>query len=346
VNENASPLAVMKETVKKSRFALISYITARSYLNRIRFRSGNIESAGGATTVHRPLEESLGYIRHQFDDWIRYAGLTPERLAGKRIVEFGPGDNVGVSLRMLALGAAEAVCMDKYFPPHDTERERQIYRHIREELNGEERRRFDDAVSLEPDLRFNEKRIRYIYGKGAEDADEALPPSSVDIILSRGVLQSVDTEKCFAAMDRILKPGGLTGHKIDLRDHGMFSGNGYHPLEFLTLSDWVYQMMVRNTDRPNRLHMNYYRAKCAAYGWPAEYYRCAVIAEGYVPRDIDPYVKDLEKGIHYTDADLELVRSIRPRLTREYAALSDEDLLTGALFLVTEKPGAGGVGPS
>jgi SAM-dependent methyltransferase len=334
----------MKEALKKSRFALISYIVARSYWNRLRFRSGKIHSAGGATTVHRPLEESVGYIRHQLDDWIRYAGMTPEFLAGKRVVEFGPGDNVGVSLRMLALGAAEAVCMDKYYAPRDTERERRIYLRIREELNEGERERFDEAVELEQAVRFNEKRIRIVYGTGAEEADQALPASSVDIVFSRAVLECVDTEKCFAAMDRILKPGGIAAHKIDLRDYGIFSGNGYHPLEFLTIPAWVYSQMARDTDRPKRHHLNYYRSKCVEYGWAAEFYRCGVIAEGGVSRDLASYVKDLQKGVHYTDADIELTRRIRPRLDAAYGDLSDEDLLTSSLFLVATKPCAARTG--
>jgi hypothetical protein len=320
---------------------MITFVVLRSHWDRLRFRFGQISSASGATTVHRPLEESFDYIRHQVDDWLLYAGLTPQRLRGARVVELGPGDNVGVALRLLAMGAAEVHCLDKYFPPHDTDRERRLYQRIREDLNAEERDRFDEAVTLEPALRFNEKRLRYVYGKGSEEADQVVDSDSANIVLSRGVLQGVNAGRSLAAVHRILKPGGLTAHKIDLRDYGIFSANGHHPLEFLTLPDWLYWLMSHNADRPNRKHINFYRERCAEQGWEIRLYLCGLIVRGYTPfRDFSPYVEHLQEGVHYSQADLEMVRAIRPRLTPEFAGLTDEELMTSSIFLVANKPDA------
>jgi len=301
---------------------------------------GKIDSAGGATTVHRPVQDSLNYVNRVFQDFVTYGNLTPEIVQGRRYVEFGPGDNVGVALRFLAWGAREALCLDKYFPPHDTERERQLYIKLREQMSPAERRNFDTAVSLENKLQFNEDKIRYLYGKGAEDADEAVELRSCDLVVSRAVLQGVDNEKTFAAIDRILAPGGITLHKADLRDHGMFSGNGYHPLEFLTVSDLVYGWMTHGTDRPNRCHIDYYRRKLEQYGFQYRIYRSGLIRRGYVPVDeeIVPHKQEWQAGVDYDESYVRLIEEIRPRLRAPYRFLSDADLLTSGIFICATRP--------
>jgi hypothetical protein len=330
----------MKDLLKRSRTVLIAYILLQAWRTRKRFASGKIDSPSGATTVHRPLETSLEYVNRVFADFVRYGNLTPDQIRGKRMLEFGPGDNVGVALRFLAWGAAEVICVDKYFAPHEAERERQLYLAIRDGLNAEEKRCFDDAVSLQAGIQFNPRRTRYIHGVGAEDADGAFNDSEFDFIISRGVLQGVDLERCVRVIHKLLAPGGISLHKSDLRDHGMFSGTGHHPLEFLTISESVYRKMTEGTDRPNRAHLDDYRRLLEQYKFDYQLYRVGVISRQYIPipQDIVPHKLSLEHGVDYTDADLAMVREIRPRLHPRYHSLTDEDLLTSGLFIVCRKP--------
>ena len=69
------------------------------------------------------------------------------------------------------------------------------------------------------------------------------------------------TVEALAAYLDHLRPGGYLLHKIDLRDYGMFTKYGYHPLEFLTVPDFVYRQMVESAGQPNRYLVDYYRRK-------------------------------------------------------------------------------------
>jgi hypothetical protein len=48
----------------------------------------------------------------------------------------------------------------------------------------------------------------------------------------------------------------------------MFLKYGFHPLEFLTVSDTVYRYMVEYSGQPNRRLVDYYRRKMAQLGYP------------------------------------------------------------------------------
>ena len=50
------------------------------------------------------------------------------------------------------------------------------------------------------------------------------------------------------------------------------------------------------------------------------------------------YPTELKYGRDYSDANLQLVRSIRGRLLPRYRGLSDDDLLTAGILIVADKP--------
>ena len=52
-------------------------------------------------------------------------------------MEIGHGDNLGVALRFLAAGAAEVICLDKFYSKRDPERQREIYLALRAQLDDE-----------------------------------------------------------------------------------------------------------------------------------------------------------------------------------------------------------------
>src|SRR3989344_8004674 len=59
-----------------------------------------------------PKERSR-YSEEVFYDYFRYSGFTADFLKGKRILEIGPGENLGVALQCLAYGAEKVVCIDR-----------------------------------------------------------------------------------------------------------------------------------------------------------------------------------------------------------------------------------------
>ncbi len=103
---------------------------------------------------------------------------------------------------------------------------------------------------------------------GIEDTDSLFPPAYFDAIVSTSVLEEIyGIDVAFQKMDRLLRPGGYSIHKIDFRDYGMFTKHGFHPLEFLTVPDWAYRYMTESSGQPNRRMVNYYRGKMAELGY-------------------------------------------------------------------------------
>jgi len=331
----------LKSLCSRHKWLLVAYVIAASTRTRIRYKLGKIDSFSGSTTSTLSVEQSLGYANLVYDDFVAYGKLGPAEVRGKRFLELGPGDNVGVGLRFLADGAAQYACLDKFYSTHDLEHERQIYLALRGQLNEEQRRNFDAAVKLEPALEFNREKIYYAYGLGAQDADRVGEPGSFDFIISRGVLQEVyEIDRAFAAMDKLLKPGGKLIHKIDLRDYGTFSSAGFHPREFLTIPKPVYFLMAYDSDKSNRRMLDYYRRKVRELGYDAELYITCTVERGYqgIQQEIRPHKLKLEYGVDYFDRHREMIREVRPRLAAEFRNMSDEELLAGAVFLVAKKP--------
>ena len=117
-----------------------------------------------ASHKNRPLEKSLEYIDRIFRDYLAYSGLNSRKLEGKRVLEVGPGDNLGVALKFLAAGAAQVVSIDRFFPHRDPNRSGASSTALRETLTPAEKSRFDEAVDLSMGVRFHPEKLQYLYG--------------------------------------------------------------------------------------------------------------------------------------------------------------------------------------
>ena len=319
----------------RKRLLKSSILGAHLAVNRwawLRLALGRVASANGSTHRSWTAPRSVEYIAQVYCDYLACSGLTP---AGKRILEIGPGDNLGVALRFLAAGAAEVVAIDKFYSQRDSQQERRIYLALRNTLSLAERKLFDDAVELSQGIRYNPARLRYVYGYGIEQAGELLDGASFDAIVSRAVLEELPClDSVFSVLDRLLVSGGLQIHRVDLRDYGMFSRHGYHALEFLTVPDALYQYASKYS-RPNRLRIDYYRRKMQELGYQSQLLvtrLCGVEAE------IDPPRAALERGVDYHADQQAQIEAIRPRLLQRYRDLPSEDLLVAGMMLVARKP--------
>lgn len=324
------------------RAAYIGRLTASSFLRRLRFAMGRIESNTGSTTNALRVEDAVAYIHRTFRDYERYGGLEGGKLQGADLLEIGPGDSLGVGLLFLARGAASYTTIDKFFSERDPDNERRIYERLRQDLSPDERARFDAAVTLDGAPRFNPDKVRTIYGHGAQEAGRVLAPGSFDGIVSRAVLHEIyEAREAIEAMDAVLRPGGWMLHKIDLRDDGLFSGRGFHPLEFLTISETVYWLMAYDTDKTCRRPLPFYREIVRGLGYEARFVITGIIeTEGYkaVENPAGDGKEKLEAGVDYGPEHERLVAEIRPRLSAAFRNLDDSDLLAASVFLVARKP--------
>lgn len=328
---------MLAQLAKRSKTAIIAFKIFDNWRIKRAVAGGVAETLHGATHSRKSLEDSLAYINAQFDDYLRYGELTPENLRGLRVFELGFGDNVGVALKFLSAGAERAVCLDRFYSKRDVEHQRRIYLALRETLGYEQQRRFDQAIDLTVGIELNPDKLKCLYGTNVDEATELPEAEPFDLVISRAVIEEIyDPGPTFDAMDRLLAPGGLMLHKIDLSDYGMFSRNGMNPLTFLTIAEPIYRLMAEGSGLPNRKLKSYYQCKLAELGYDTKLLVAGVIGRG-TKGDLHPHKEVITNGVEYTDANLEFVRRIRPSLAAEFRHLPDEELLVNSIFVVARK---------
>ena len=320
----------LKSAAKRSKWLVCAANVVDDQRTRIASRNGAVSSTSGSTHGEFSLDESLAYIDAVFSDYLEYGGLGADELTGASVLELGPGDNFGVALRFLGTGVASVVAMDKFASVRDTDQQREIYAALLERMGPEERSRAAAAIDL-GELRFDPKRLRAIEGIAVEDAAAHLADERFDLIVSRAVLEHLyDLDAAFAAMDELLRPCGTMLHKVDFRDHGMFTDGGMHPLTFLTVPDRIYAWMSRNSGRPNRRLADYYRAKLGELGYASR----LLVTKPVDGEELVPHPERLE----VSGATKAALDEIRPDLLSRYRSLPDEDLATAGIFVIARKP--------
>jgi SAM-dependent methyltransferase len=325
---------------RKPKWAIVGSHLFHNFLMEARARFGFVKTDHGATHLNWSTEESVRYIRQVFADYETYGGLDTTVLHGARVLEIGPGDNLGVALLFIAHGAAEVVCLDKFFSRRETDQQIRIYRALRNTLNDQQKERFDSAVQLNDDLRFFPSRVRLVCGTGIEEADQAFPPGSFDLIVSRAVLMEVhNPDRAFAVMDRVLAPGGFSIHKVSpLNDYRMFRGNGYHPLEFLTVPEGLYCRMAAGSGKPNRRLRSYYERRLTELGYATSIQVAKVLGSSEL---LPPGTISIARGTEAHRQALAIANEIRPRLCERFRSSSDDDLIAEDLFVVGRKLSSG-----
>jgi SAM-dependent methyltransferase len=290
---------------------------------RRRLAKGDIATGSGARHASLPLIESLGYIDGIYRDYLAYAGR--DRFEGT-IAEIGPGDNFGLALRLLGDGAKAVHAIDRYASHRDPGQQAMIYRAL-SEAHG-----LQDLFNGPP----GEATLRGLTYHAGQPAEAFFRQSGLrfDAILSRAVLEHLyDPIAALDDMAAALNPGGILVHRIDLRDHGMFSGR--HPLTFLTVPERLHGAMTRGSGRPNRVQMPAWRDWLARSGLDGS---LRVTRLAGVEGEIPPTAWDDING-SMRETALGAVRAIRPRLAAGPAALDDRDLAVAGCVLVAEKSG-------
>jgi SAM-dependent methyltransferase len=327
------------KSFRRPRWLIVAANLRHNLAARWNIRRGRMESDIGATHARLSTAESVAYINRVYEDYRNYGGLLEQAIRGKRILEVGPGDNLGVALRLYAAGAAQVVCLDKFFARRDEAQQLAVYGALRDTLSAPERARFDAALSLEGSSpRFNADCVRYLYGSSAEDAVEALGADTFDFVVSRAVIWEIhETDRALDALTTVLRKGGRMVHKIACIDW-MFRDHGHHPLEFLTVPDRLYRWIAHDSGKSNRRSIAWYREKLATLGLQTRFHIVRTV--GSTRPEFAPGTFQLKRGVHYEEADLEMLREIRPRLLPRFQTLTDEDLLVEDMFVVADKPQA------
>lgn len=329
---------VWKPAAKRIKWFVILTNIGQDSLRRFGLRPDQIGQSTSLSRAESDLPSELAKIQKIYRQYLHYADWQMGMLTGKRILELGPGINIGVPLMFAADGAEHAAGLDKFVPLQEGAFYSKLYGQLRETLGQHQRANFDGAIQLSPRIALNPKRMTYVYGKDVTECVEKLGSGSYDLIVSNAVLEEMyDPTPVFEAQDHLLRPGGMMIHKIDLGDYGMFSKHGFHPLEFLTVPDWAYRWMVESSGQPNRRLVDYYRDAVAKLGYQSSIYITRILGASELR---EPKIQ-LQPGTDYSQETIRLVDQIRPDLLPRYRSLPDSELLVQGLILVARKPVAG-----
>ena len=329
-------MAGLIKNIRKIKALKIAKHILEDRISAIKLKAGRYVFHIGSTHRGFSLQESVSYINTVYDDYLRYGGLGKADLAGKNILEIGPGDNLGVALKFIAAGAAKVVCIDRIYPSRDKRQQYKIYMALRDCLGPGEKKRFDSAITLrDGKARFHDDKIKYVHGVDIKDADKVIKGENFDIIISRAALEHVyDIDSAIGVMDRYLRRGGYHMHKVDLRDHEMFTRDGYNPFFFLTIPAFTWGLMTKHCGKPNRKRADYFEKKFKELGYDYDVWITHLMTR---TDEIMPHKKQITKVIDYNSEDIKIIDMIRSGLSAEFKQLSDENLLIGGIFIVARK---------
>jgi hypothetical protein len=208
--------------------------------------------------THYALWQKLGLFRHGYMDTANYslgvfaahtecAGLRG-KLAGKTVLELGPGDSIATALIAKAYGA-RAVLLDA--GAYAT-RDLSVYKHLADSLmqKGLTLPSLDTIDSFEAFLDVCD--ARYLT-QGLASA-QTLVEQSIDFVFSQAVLEHVRRDEFLAmqrALARALRADGICSHRIDLRDH---LGGALNNLRFKEAT-WESDFFAQSGFYTNRIQM-------------------------------------------------------------------------------------------
>ena len=269
------------------------------------------ERSGRGTGAHEPAA-AAEYFARSVNDYCAQLGVEPSFFAQKRVLEYGPGDTLGVALLLYAQGASRVDCVDRFPIYRATPKSAGIYRAILDSLDGEARRRAERAF-VEPGNPWSgldPAKIEYRVTRGGLSGLRA----AYDVVLSRSVLALVSQlAETIADSAAVLKPDGVSIHKVDLSSHGL---DRNRPLDFLTWPALAYRLMYSRKGRPNR--------------WRVDHYQTLL-------RDAGLHIRKLEPTGHVSNADVEF---IRPHLDCAFRDVPADLLSWLGFWMILEHPHA------
>lgn len=132
----------------------------------------------------------------------------------------------------------------------------------------------DHATRECPNMQDRLRELRLSYLAPCDTRNLTLPAGSVDIVMSRAVLEHIPPgiiAGIFEESRRILRPGGLMLHLVDHSDHWSHRDPSITPMNFLLYPDWEFRVTYLNAQNyQNRLRHSQYVAMLRAAGFALE----------------------------------------------------------------------------
>lgn len=216
-----------------------------------------------------PASESIRAAKYDIavvDAWLNhlaaYAGMNS--LAGKSVLELGPGSDLGTGLYLLSKEASRYVAVDvnNLAPSAPLE----LYDALFSLTTSSDRNNPDTLLrELELARAGTGDRLRFVFSPKF-DLVSSVPPHSIDLVFSQAAFEHFrDFEGFLKGLDVVTKPGALLIAEVDLCTHSRWIRDK-DELNIYRYSNRMYSYLTC-PGAPNRLRPCQYRAALKENGW-------------------------------------------------------------------------------
>lgn len=216
------------------------------------------------TEITRAIDYDFSVVDHWLSAYSEYTG-NPSSLAGRTVLELGPGADLGIGLITLMLGARKYNSLDinnlvSSVPPEfyadlfKTMRSRGASNSDIETLKGE----------LSKTSQGNNDRLNYVV---RDDFDIAVfKDEGIDTVFSQAAFEHFDDiPLTFSRLGTVVRPGTCLIAEVDLNTHTRWIRD-IDPLNIYRFGDFYYDF-CRFPGSPNRLTASDYKRALEQSGW-------------------------------------------------------------------------------
>ena len=216
----------MKNIINKYFYFKIILLIFTDLIIGIKYFLGFKDTLSGSRHLNKSIDYSINYINNVFNDYCKYGDIDIKKV--RNVAELGPGDNYGVALLFKSKGAEKIDLIDKFYSSKKNDDQSKIYKKLINKSTSNDN--FNKTLTFENLI----KHINFNLGISAENYFKK-NKKKYDLIISRAVMEHLRYPiQTLKAMINSMTPNGKILHRIDLRDHGMFSSNFYE-LKFLEI---------------------------------------------------------------------------------------------------------------
>jgi len=252
--------------------------------NKIRHAVGGYRTPRpfGASQIARAVKYDFDVIDGWMECLQRYSGGKVD-LSGRRVLELGPGADLGAGLILLAGGAAKYTAVDAHNLAAAASGE--FYEKLFEELAARGNIETDiDTLRRELTLAQGGAGERLRYHCSRDFDLSVVADDSIDIIVSQAAFEHFDdVRRTIEQMSKLACPPAVLVCEIDLATHTRWIRDR-DPLNIYRFSDTFYNLL-KFRGSPNRVRPPACREMLADAGWGnIELFPLAVLDDSYLAK--------------------------------------------------------------
>jgi SAM-dependent methyltransferase len=171
-------------------------------------------------------------------------------ISGRKILELGPGSDVGVGIYFIAKGASEYVAFDRH--PLADKAPEAFYSAFADRLQ---------TLGLQS----RRDRVTFV---SRDDFDIAAVPEAqnIDVVISNASFEHFDdVETTVKRLSRVVRSGGILVAAIDLQTHSRWIRDA-DPNNIYRYPEWLYRLF-HFSGQPNRVRPDEYRRIFESHNW-------------------------------------------------------------------------------